>query len=141
MTKRIDGKKFFDTNVLIYAFERGDRRSDRAQGLLAEGGVTGVQALNEFATVARRKLSMSWVEVSEALVSIRILCPSPVAVSVKVHEAALAIAERHRYSLFDSLVIAAPQEAGCDTLYSEGMQDGQVIDGLTLRNPFRLGRA
>jgi predicted nucleic acid-binding protein len=50
------GERFFDTNVLIYAFAVGDRRSARAEALLAEGGVIGVQVLNEFTNVVRRKL-------------------------------------------------------------------------------------
>ncbi|WP_252263399.1 hypothetical protein [Paracidobacterium acidisoli] len=40
------------------------------------------------------------------------------------------------YQIYDALVIAAALEAGCTTLYSEDMQDGQKIDGLTIRNPF-----
>ena len=104
--------------------------------MLGKGGVTGVQALNEFAAVARRKLGMSWVEVSEALASIRVLCPSPVPLMLETHESALRIAQRYRYSMFDSLVIAAALEAACVTLYSEDMQDGQLTQGLTIRNPF-----
>ncbi len=52
--------------------------------------------------------------------------------------AALAIAERYGFSHFDSLIIATAMDAGCDTLYSEDMQDGQLIDNrLTVINPFR----
>ena len=46
------------------------------------------------------------------------------------------IAERYRYSIFDSLIIAAALHAGADTLYSGDMRDGQDIDGPTIRNPF-----
>ena len=47
-----------------------------------------------------------------------------------------ALAERYGYSIFDSLIIGAALDAGARTLYSEDMQDGQAIDGLTIRNPF-----
>jgi predicted nucleic acid-binding protein len=41
------------------------------------------------------------------------------------------------YNYYDTLVIAAALEAGCATLYSEDLHDGQTIDGqLTIRNPF-----
>jgi len=34
-------------------------------------------------------------------------------------------------------VVAAALQAGCTTLYSEDLQDGQIIDQkLTIRNPF-----
>ena len=96
----------------------------------------GVQTLNEFVAVARRKLGMSWNEVSEASTAIRVLCPSPKPLTLETHESALRIAERHGYHIFDSLIIAAALEASCSTLYSEEMRDGQVIEGLTIRNPF-----
>ena len=56
-------KAFFDTNVLIYAVAHDDPRSAQAEELLASGGVLSVQILNEFASVARRKILMSWSDV------------------------------------------------------------------------------
>jgi predicted nucleic acid-binding protein len=80
---------------------------------------------------------MSWKDVAEALDAFRILCPSAFPVTVEIHEAALQIAEKHGYSIYDALVIAAALEAGCAILYSEYLHDGQTIDGqLTIRNPF-----
>jgi predicted nucleic acid-binding protein len=61
------GDRFFDTNILIYAFAAGDRRSVRAEALMSEGGVIGVQVLNEFTNVVRRKLSWDWDQVDAAL--------------------------------------------------------------------------
>ena len=53
-------RRFFDTNILIYAFAADDPRSARAEGLIADGGVIGVQVLNEFTNVTRRKLRWDW---------------------------------------------------------------------------------
>jgi predicted nucleic acid-binding protein len=130
-------RAFFDTNVLIYALAKDNPRSSQAEELLAEGGVISVQILNEFASVARRKMSMSWNEVREALDAIRVLCPSPVPVTLETHEAALKVAEAHGYGIYDALVIAAALQNGCEILYSEDLHDGQTIDGqVTIRNPF-----
>ena len=130
-------KAFFDTNLLIYAVAEGDPRSAQAEELLASGGVLSVQVLHEFISVARRKILMSWTEVTQALDAFRILCPSPLPITVETHESALRIAARHDYNIYDALVIAAALEAGCATLYSEDLHDGQTIDGqLTIRNPF-----
>jgi predicted nucleic acid-binding protein len=138
MPGRSSDKVFFDTNVLIYAVAQNDPRGPRAEALLAAGGMAGVQVLNEFVSVARRKLRMPWKDVTEALDAIRVLCPSPVPVSISTHETALKIAERYGYEIYDALVIAAALTADCTTLYSEDLQDGQVIDGkLTIRNPFK----
>ena len=128
---------FLDTNVLIYALAKGDPRSIQAEELLATGGVISVQILNEFASVARRKMSMSWNEVTDALGAFRVLCPSPLPITIETHEAALRVAETYGYGIYDALVIAAALEVGCETLYSEDLHDGQTIDGrVTIRNPF-----
>ena len=130
-------KAFFDTNILIYAVAENDSRGPRAETLLASGGVVGVQVLNEFVSVVRRKLRMPWKDVIEALDAIRVLCPSPVPVTISTHEAAWGVAAKHSFEIYDALIIAAAMAAGCTTLYSEDFQDGQVIERtLTLRNPF-----
>jgi predicted nucleic acid-binding protein len=131
-------KPFFDTNILIYAFSENDQRSEVARVLLAAGGVIGVHVLNELAAVLRRKLKLNWKEALEALGAVRTLCPSIGALTLEMHEMALRISERYGYTVYDSLVIAAAITAKCTTLYSEDMNDGQLIeDTLTIRNPFK----
>ena len=130
-------KPFLDTNVVLYAFRQGDARSQRAEILLAAGGTLSVQVLNEFVNVARRKLNKSWKEVRRALGILGIFCPDPAPVTIETHDRAVQIAERYRYSIFDSLIVAAALERQCETLYSEDLQAGQVIEGrLRVKNPF-----
>jgi predicted nucleic acid-binding protein len=106
--------------------------------LIAEGGTVSVQVLNEFAAVVRRKIKMPWDEVRFAVENIRSLCPDPLPITIDTHQEALAIAEKYGYRIYDALVVASALEANCTTLYSEDMQDGQVINSrLTIRNPFR----
>ena len=129
---------FLDTNVLIYAMADNDPRCDAAEALLAAGGVINVQVLNEFAATARRKLAMPWEDVTAALDAIRTLCPSPRALTVDTHDAAVRIATTYGFHIYDALIVASALEADCETLYTEDLQDGQVIDEhLTIRNPFR----
>jgi predicted nucleic acid-binding protein len=90
----------------------------------------------EFVAIARRKLGFSWEEVLESLAAIRTLCPSVAPLTFDTHERALGIAQRYGYHIFDALVIAAALDAGSSTLYTDGMQDGQRIETLTIRNPF-----
>lgn len=129
-------RAFFDTNILIYAFALNDPRTDAAENLLARGGVVAVQTLNEFVAVAQRKLGMSWKEVLEALDAILVLCPKPIPLTLQVHQKGLQIAKQHRYRIYDSLMIAAALQGACHTFFSEDMRHGQVIDTLTIRNPF-----
>jgi predicted nucleic acid-binding protein len=133
----VSGPAFFDSNVLLYTLAKNDPRQAVADRLLAAGGTISVQSLNEFAAVARRKLRFSWPETMQALSDIRALCAPPLPITLATHEAGLRIADRLGYRFYDSLIIASALEAGCGTLYSEDMQDGQVIEGaLTIRNPF-----
>jgi predicted nucleic acid-binding protein len=131
------GPPFLDTNVLLYAALQPDGRSDVARGLLTLGGVVSVQVLNEFVAVARRKLRRPWPEIRQALIAIRVLCRPPRPLTLDTHEAALGIAQRTGYQIYDALIVASALEAGCATLLSEDLQDGQVIEGrLTIHNPF-----
>lgn len=128
---------FLDTNVLIYAIAEQDRRGARAEALLASGGRISVQGLNEFVSVARRKMGMSWKDIAEAVEAILVLCPSPIPISLEIHRLARGIAERYGYGMYDALVLAAALQARSKILYSEDFQDGQIIEGkLTIRNPF-----
>jgi predicted nucleic acid-binding protein len=127
---------FFDTNVLVYAFSEGPKR-EPAREALAAGGVISAQVLNEFTNVSRRKQKREWADIEAALAVVRDRFPEVAPLTADTHAAALALARDHGFPFYDALIVAAAIEAGCDTLFSEDMQDGRAIGGLTIRNPFR----
>jgi predicted nucleic acid-binding protein len=127
---------FFDTNVLLYLLSSDTVKADRAEQLLAGRGVISVQVLNEFAAVAAGKFGMEITEIQTVLAAIRAAC-SVKSVDMETHDLGLAIAKRHRYSIYDSMLLAAAVRAGCSTFYSEDLQHGQTIDRLTIVNPFK----
>jgi predicted nucleic acid-binding protein len=129
-------KVFFDSSVLIYTLSRTDPKSEVTFRLLDVGGTINVQVLNEFANVASKKLRLDWQRIEEILDEIRAFLEPPVALTLSIHELGLAIARRYKYTIYNSLLIAAALESGCKTLYSEDMQNGQQIGSLTIRNPF-----
>lgn len=127
---------FFDSDVPLYIAASDTEKAAVARALIARGGIISVQVLNEVATVALRKFNFSLAEVIEVSNSLRSLT-TVVPVSVETHELALWVRERHRFAFYDCTIIAAALLAGCDTLWSEDMHDGLVVDGrLTIRNPF-----
>ncbi len=69
-----EADRFFDTNVLLYLLSKDAAKADRAEALLASGGIVSVQVLNEFASVASRKLAMTISEIREFLSTIRAIC-------------------------------------------------------------------
>ena len=129
-------KVFFDTSIILYIVSKDDWRAPIATDLLSGGGIISVQVLNEFVNVMRRKFRRDWDLVDEDVFDIRTLCNSILPVTLKTHEAGLRIARRYGFHIYDSLIVAAALEAGCSTLYSEDMQNGQIIESLTIRNPF-----
>jgi predicted nucleic acid-binding protein len=130
-------ERFFDTNILLYLLSGDDAKADRAESELSAGGVLSVQVLNEFASVASRKLSMSIAEIREVLAAIRSVC-KVVPISEETHDLGLRVAETYGLSIYDAMIVASALLAGCRTVVSEDMQDGQIIEGaLEVRNPFR----
>jgi predicted nucleic acid-binding protein len=126
---------FFDTNVLIYLLSRDNAKADRVEALLAKGGVISVQVLNEFASVALGKKALDFDELKEILSVIRAACAVK-PLEIETHELGLALAERYRFSVYDSLIVAAALRSGCSVLFSEDLRHGQRIERLVIRNPF-----
>ena len=127
---------FLDTDVLVYLASGEAAKADRAERLASNGGTISVQVLNELANVARRKMRLSWRDTHILLGTLRqLLAVRPL--TVEIHEAGLALAERYHLSTFDAMIVASALEAECEVLWSEGMQHDMVIDGrLRIANPF-----
>jgi predicted nucleic acid-binding protein len=128
---------FFDTNVLIHLASEDAAKADRAEAIVSGGGAISVQVLNELANVARRKMKMSWQDTHGFLSLLRGLL-NVHSLAVEPHETGLALAERYNLAIDDAMVVASALDADCDTLWSEDMQHGMVIDGrLRIADPFR----
>jgi predicted nucleic acid-binding protein len=127
---------FFDSNVLLYFLAADAAKAGRVETLLAGGGTISVQVLDECAAVASRKFHMPFPKIREVLRHIRAACTVRVA-DIETHKLGLDIAERYKFSVYDSMLVAAALKAGCKAFYTEDMQHGQTIEGLTIRNPFR----
>jgi predicted nucleic acid-binding protein len=130
-------ERFFDTNVLLYLLSADAAKADRVEEELAAGATISVQVLNEFTSVALRKLGMQVAEVRDVLEPIVAVC-QVVPLTFEIHQLGLQVAERYRFSFYDALIVAAAIDSGCSTLITEDLQNGQVIaDILTIRNPFQ----
>ena len=127
---------FVDSNVLLYLLSADAGKAGIAEVLLAGKVIVSVQVLNEFANVAHRKLGLAWPDVRAALADVmRFADVRPL--TVETHKLGIDVAERYRFSIYDALIVAAAIEAGCATLASEDLQNGQRIDRrLSIMNPF-----
>jgi len=129
---------FLDTNVLLYLASGDAAKADRAEAAIGAGGAINVQVLNELTNVARRKMRMPWRDTHIFLDMLRtLLTVHPL--TVETHETGLLLAQRYGFSVYDAMIAAAALCAGCNTLLSEDMQDGMVLEeGLRIINPFQL---
>jgi predicted nucleic acid-binding protein len=131
-------KAFIDSNVLIYLLSANVNKANQAEAVVRAGGRISVQVLNEIANVALRKLGMPWTEINEVLALIRSICPvEPLA--IETHDRGKLVSERYGLSVYDAMIVAAALLAGCETLYSEDMQDDLLIERqLRICNPFTV---
>ncbi|MDV6348282.1 PIN domain-containing protein [Nitrosomonas sp. Is35] len=129
-------KAFLDTNILLYLLSADPIKAGKAEDIIASGSTISVQVLNEFASVASRKLQMPFEEIQEILTQIRTICAVE-PITIDTHDRGIQLSMQYRLSIYDAMIVAAALLAGCTTLYSEDMHDGQVIDQqLTIKNPF-----
>lgn len=128
---------FLDSNVVLYAFSEDPVRAPLAQAIVESGFELSAQVLNEFINVSRKKLRLDWAEIESGLIYLRRAALIIHPVTSHTNLVGFALARRYNLAVYDSMIAAAALIARCDTLYTEDMQDGLVIEGLlTIRNPF-----
>ena len=129
-------KCFADTNVAIYAVDADVAKREKALAILATRPVISTQVVNEYLNVLLTKRKLGRADANELARALMATC-DVAAVTPDITELAMNIGERYQISHWDTRIVAAALAAGCDTLYSEDLQDGQVFEGqLTVKNPF-----
>ena len=132
---------FLDTNVIVYLFDETDADKRRQSGTLVKEslergtGCISYQVVQETLNVVTYKIGVQPEAVRRLLdeVLIPLWQVNPTG---SLYESALSLQSRYGFSFYDSLIVAGTLEAGCSRLYSEDMQHGQQIQGLTILNPF-----
>jgi len=127
---------FYDTNILVYLASGDVTKAAAAERAIDLGGTISVQVLNELVLVARRKMGFSWEDVHSFLVTIRALLTT-ISVTTEIHDKGLLLAERYNFRIYDAMIVAAALSSDCDVLFSEDLQDGMRVEGLTIVNPFK----
>jgi predicted nucleic acid-binding protein len=134
-------RSFLDTNVLIYSVDRADRsKQEAALGLIAQHakertGVISTQVLQEFFSAATRKLGIAPLQARQHLRDFRVF--DIVQVTPEIIEEGVDCSILNTISFWDGLIVASASAANCAELISEDLADGQIIEGLVVRNPFR----
>jgi predicted nucleic acid-binding protein len=134
---------FIDTNLFIYQLEASEKRkaatADRIirRGIETRNACISFQVIQECLNTVLRKAEIPLTTDETRQYFDNVLAPLyRVSASLSLYRRALDLQTRYRYGFYDSLIIAAALDAGCTLLYSENLQDGQRIEGLTIENPY-----
>jgi predicted nucleic acid-binding protein len=138
-------KFFLDTNILIYSFDASQPDKQKiSRDLIKVGlekgiGCISYQVIQEFLNVATRKFAVPISYDDSRIFLLTVLEPlCEVYASIDLFHRTLELAERWKYTFYDALIIAAALQNRCTILYSEDLQDGQIIHELKITDPFKL---
>jgi predicted nucleic acid-binding protein len=129
---------FLDSNILVYVYSEDEvEKREKSRSLYGDTATISTQVLNEVANVFLLKFRIAPDDVARKIRELSQGCK----ISVVDFETVMSAIRLHReygYSYFDSLMLASALREECSTIYTEDMQNGQVIDGtLTIVNPFK----
>ena len=132
---------FLDSNVFVYLIDPDTTKRVRARAIveraLSTNGTVSFQVVQETLNAVLRKVPVPITDADAHDLLEKTLRPLwKVMPSVVLYRRALHVRGRYGYAFYDSLIIAAALEAGCERLLTEDMQDGQQIEGLRIVNPF-----
>ena len=136
-------KYFLDTNILVYSLDPVDPRKARiAEELVTRGvgsrmGVISYQVVQEFMNVSLRQFKATMTVAELELYFFKVLLPMmTIPSSSGLFLEGLRLQAAGQIAWYDSLVVAAAIQGGCEVLYSENMQHGRRFGDLVIQNPF-----
>ena len=134
-------KIFLDTNILAYTMDQADpSRKKNAQNLLRSivdeehYGVISTQVLQESYVASTRKLGLGPIQVKAIIHTFENL--EIVTITSDLIHNAIDCSIISRLSFWDALIIIAAESAHCERIWTEDLDDGQVIQGVRVENPF-----
>ncbi|MCR5620298.1 MAG: PIN domain-containing protein [Treponema sp.] len=138
----MSGNVFLDTNVLVYCSDENNlqkqKRGRQIVSSLIKAGKARIstQVLQEFYNVSTKKLKTDKETARKDV--------EDYSIAFHIHNntakdilKAISISIQTQFTIYDSLIIAAAKAEGCDVVYSEDLNDGQVVDGVRIENPFK----
>ncbi|MBQ0165567.1 MAG: PIN domain-containing protein [Treponema sp.] len=134
-------KSFIDTNLFLYSYDENEVEKKHKSIVFLEKirkqgyPLISTQTIGEFFNIATKKFKIE----KDIVIGIceQISSQYPVyEISVENVFHALQISKDSQLSYWDSLIVAVASDAGCSTVYSEDLSDGQIISGVRIVNPF-----
>jgi predicted nucleic acid-binding protein len=136
----MNARVFLDTNIIIYLYsdDENDKRDVVYKLVNNNICITSTQVLNEASNVWFKKYNLCKHQIIKYLNGIEAVCDQILLIQRKTINHALSIKERYGYSYYDCLMHSSAIEGNCQIIYTEDMNDGQMInDTLKIINPFK----
>lgn len=139
----MNDRAFLDTNILVYCFDSSVPDKKRiALDLVLElwewgKGVLSLQVLKEFFVTVTQKtvFKMGYEDARRAVEDF--LCWEIIYEDRDALKMAIRVSRDYRISFWDANIITCASLGGCSICYSEDLNDGQIIEGVKIINPFR----
>ena len=137
-------KVFVDTNILVYCMDESDKKRKARCRALVESltgdlfGVISTQVLQEFYVASTKKLGADRLVAKDILHSFRRF--ETVFITPEIIEGAIDCSLINRISFWDALVVVAAESARCEKIWTEDLNDGQIIRGVRIENPLKMAK-
>jgi len=134
-------KVFIDTNILLYSMDEFDLpKREKCRFLIKSArkdfqGVISTQVMQEFFVAATKKLGADPLLIKDILHSFEQF--EIVIVNPAIIYDAIDCGIINRISFWDSLIVVAAESAHCGILWTEDLNDGQIIRGVHIENPLK----
>lgn len=142
--KPMRDRYFIDTNIFVYSFDPRDKSKQKkakeiiGTALSGHNGIISFQVIQEFISLAAKKFATPFASKEQLAYLEEVLDPlCAIHSSTELYRKAITTREETGFSYYDSLILAAAMEGGCQFLYSEDLQHGHKASGVKIINPFK----
>lgn len=136
-------KIFIDTNILIYSADIANPEKQKLSRKILKNiqdkhvGVISTQVIQEFYVVATKKLNINPLNAKDIIHNFENF--EIVIISPQIIKDAIDCSILNQISFWDSLIIMAAESSKCEKVYTEDLNNKQIINGIIIENPFING--
>ena len=122
--------------MLLYLLSADTAKANKVEEMLEAGGAIRMQVLNQLVSVCHKKFKLNWQEIEALLAAVK-NCFVVHPLTETSYNMAVRLSQRYSLSFYDAHICAYAILTNATQLFSVDMQDGLIIDGMLIKNPFK----